>query len=217
MKKVAFIHTVHTVIPQMEELFYNIIKGARLFHLLDESILKRAIEQDCLTPDLYEKVLKLSQMAEEGGADVILVTCSSISPCIDTAKKIVRVPILRIDEPMAEQASKFGKKIAVISTLKTTLNPTTEIIKKKAKIHKKNAISIISLLCNNAFNALMSGDVKTHDEEVCKKLFIADKKADVIVLAQASMANVIQRTNIKLSRKVLTSPESGIRAIQKYL
>lgn len=213
MKKVAFIHTVHSIIPKLNEMFYMLIKDAEVFHLLDESILKKAIKQGGLTPDLYKKVTKLSQMAEDGGADVILVTCSSISPCIDTARKSVKVPILRIDEPMAEEACKEGGEIAIIATLKTTLNPTSELIKNKAQIFKRN-IHIMPFLCEGAFNALVSGDIKTHDKKVMEKLLEADKEADIIVFAQASMATVIQRTNIKLSKKVLTSLESGIKQIK---
>lgn len=216
MKKVAFIHTVHSIIPKLNEMFYMLIKNAEVFHLLDESILKKAIKQGGLTPDLCKKITKLSEMAEDGGADVILVTCSSISPCIDTARKSVKVPILRIDEPMAEEACRQGEKIAIIATLKTTLNPTSEIIKNKAQMLKRD-VHIIPLLCEKAFNAIVSGDIKTHDKEVVEKLSEADKKADIIVLAQASMANVIQRTNIKLSKKVLTSPESGIKQIKRCL
>lgn len=216
MKKVAFIHTVHAVIPSMDKLFHAIIKDAEVFHLLDESILKQAIAQDGLTPDLYEKIAQLARMAEAGGADVILVTCSSVSPCVDVAQRRVRVPVLKIDEPMAEEASRSGGKIAVIATLKTTLNPTAKLIREQAVKYKRET-RILPFLCGQAFKALLDGDVKTHDEQVCEKLLLADKEADVIVLAQASMANVIQRTNIKLTRKVLTSPESGIRNIQKYL
>lgn len=216
MKKVAFIHTVHSIIPQLNEMFYRFIKNAEVFHLLDESILKKAIEQGGLTPDLCGKVTKLSRMAEAGGADVILVTCSSISPCVDIARKSIRVPILKIDEPMAEESCRIGEKIAVIATLGTTLNPTSKLIRGKAQMFKKD-IDIIPFLCEGAFKAIVSGNIKTHDKIIVKNLLKADEKADVIVLAQASMANVIQRTNIKLSKKVLTSPESGIKNIKRYL
>jgi len=85
MKKVAFIHTVHAVIPELHSLFCKLIPDSEVFHLLDESILRKAIAQKGLTPDLHEKVTTLAKMAEAGGADVILVTCSSISPCASTA------------------------------------------------------------------------------------------------------------------------------------
>lgn len=216
MKKVAFIHTVHAVIPQMDKLFHDIIKNAEVFHLLDESILKKAIAQGRLTPDLCAKIAALARMAEAGGADVIMVTCSSVSPCVDVAQKRVRVPVLKIDQPMAEEAGRHGGRVAVVATLKATLNPTSALIRTNAAKCKSD-LRIVPFLCAHAFKALVRGDLKAHDEQICEKLLLADREADLIVLAQASMANVIQRTNVKLTRKVLTSPVSGIRNILKYL
>ena len=47
------------------------------------------------------------------------------------------------------------------------------------------------MLCEGAFEALMSGDQTTHDQKVAAALISLSKEVDVIVLAQASMARVV--------------------------
>jgi len=97
---------------------------------------------------------------------------------------------LRVDQPMADQAVATAKKIGVIATLATTLEPTADLIRRRAdKAGKK--IELTSLLCEGAFEALMSGDAATHDAKVAAALMELSKQVEVIVLAQASMARVV--------------------------
>jgi len=41
---------------------------------------------------------------------------------------MVGIPVVRVDEPMAEKAVQTGTRIGVAATLATTLKPTTELI-----------------------------------------------------------------------------------------
>ena len=52
-------------------------------------------------------------------------------------------------------------------------------------------IELTSKLVEGAFEALMSGDGATHDAKVASALKELSKQVDVIVLAQASMARVV--------------------------
>ncbi|MPM62729.1 hypothetical protein SDC9_109606 [bioreactor metagenome] len=61
-----------------------------------------------------------------------------------------------------------------------------------------------------AFHALLAGDMETHDRIVSEGLHSAYKQADVVMLAQASMARVLQQLPSP-PVPVMTSPESGIR------
>jgi Asp/Glu/hydantoin racemase len=83
-----------------------------------------------------------------------------------------------------------GKKIGVIATLRTTLEPTADLISRRAALAGKQ-IELTSRLCEGAFEALMSGDATTHDAKVAAALKELSQQVDVIVLAQASMARVV--------------------------
>src|ERR1035437_8538980 len=110
-----------------------------------------------------------------------MVTCSSIGPAVEAGAKLIGVPVLRVDQPMADQAVVTGKKIGVIATLRTTLEPTADLILRRAALAGKK-IELTSRLCDGAFEALMGGDAATHDAKVAAAFKELSQSGDVIVL-----------------------------------
>jgi Asp/Glu/hydantoin racemase len=146
-----------------------------------------------------------------------LYTCSSIGAAVEIAAGLSKVPVLRVDQPMADQAVRMGKRIGVIATLTTTLNPTIDLVKRRAALAGKD-IHVVSKLCEGAFDALMSGDSAKHDTIVAKALRELSAEVDVIVLAQASMARVVN-TLSESDRKlpILASPGIAIEYLATIL
>jgi len=216
MKTLALIHTVSSIIPAFQQLGKELLSPQfRIRHLVDESILQNLIAAGKLNPETYRRVSEYVIQAEEGGADAVLVTCSSISPCVDIAKYLVSIPVLKIDEPMAEEAVRLGSEIGVVATLPTTLEPTVNLIKEKA-IPKREKITVKTTLCQGAFEAVVAGDGKKHDEIVTAEIIKLREKVEVIVLAQASMARLIPSLG-KSNIPILSSPKSGLMAARKVL
>jgi Asp/Glu/hydantoin racemase len=103
-----------------------------------------------------------------------------------------------------------GKRIGVIATLRTTLEPTADLISRRAQKAGKQ-IELTSKLCEGAFEALMSGDTATHDAKVAAALKELSKQVDVIVLAQASMARVVDTLAAEDKRvPILASPALAV-------
>jgi hypothetical protein len=68
-------------------------------------------------------------------------------------------------------------------------------------------IELMSRLCEGAFDALMSGDAAKHDAMVATALKELSQQVDVIVLAQASMARVVDTLSAADKRvPILASP-----------
>lgn len=146
------------------------------------------------------------ESAELAGADYIMVTCSSIGSAVEAGAKLIGVPVLRVDQPMADKAVATGKKIGVIATLSTTLEPTADLIQRRAAIAKKK-IQLTSKLVEGAFEALLAGDGATHDVKVAASLKNLSRQVDVIVLAHASMARVVESLKPEDKRvPILASP-----------
>jgi Asp/Glu/hydantoin racemase len=118
---------------------------------------------------------------------------------------------------MADKAVQLGDRIGVVATLPTTLNPTTDLVKRRAAVAGKE-VEVISKLCEGAFDALMSGDAGKHDAMVAAALKELSSQVDVIVLAQASMARVVDTLDAA-DRKVpiLSSPSIAIEHLAKIL
>jgi len=136
---------------------------------------------------------------------------------VEAAAALTKVPVLRVDQPMADQAVQLGRRIGVIATLSTTLEPTSDLVKRRAAAAGKEIV-LVSKLCEGAFEALMSGDAATHDKKVGDALKQLSNEVDVIVLAQASMARVVD-TLSDAERKVpiLTSPAIAIQHLATIL
>jgi Asp/Glu/hydantoin racemase len=214
--KIALIHTIHQIIPHLQCLFTQLVPEADAIHLLDETILPEVIQTGSLTARANQKVFQMVKNAEEAGVLAVLITCSSISPCAAEVSKMVSIPVLKIDEPMAREASFKGRHIAILATLNTTLAPTIELIQLEAEKSRK-IIDIRSFLCTGAYKALQEGDLRTHDQIIQSHIEEAASWADVLIFAQASMAKVIERTQITVNKETLTSPYSGISQVSKLL
>jgi Asp/Glu/hydantoin racemase len=116
---------------------------------------------------------------------------------------------------MAEKAVNIGKQIGVIATLATTLEPTCDLIEKKAETFGKN-VSISRKLCGDAFERLTQGDREGHDELIMNAVCELNSDHDVIVLSQASMARLVETID-DIQVPVLSSPESGLEWVRKKL
>lgn len=189
-KVLGFVHTSATLVPLFQQLSSEFLQGIETFNIVDDSLIKDVIKKGKLMPNTAARVVSHVQAAEDAGADVILVTCSSIGVAIETAATLSTVPVIRVDQAMADEAVQISSKIGVIATLPTTLEPTSDLVRRRAELAGKN-VTITSKLCEGAFEALMSGDSAKHDEMVARALKELMKETDVIVLAQASMARVV--------------------------
>lgn len=216
-KTLALIHTGRVVIPTFDDLCRELLPGIRFFHLLDESLIKNTIAAGKLEKTTVRRILAYIQSAREAGADAVLLTCSSVGAAIDTARQAFDFPVLRVDEPMAEQAVRIGRRIGVLATLRTTLEPTANLVRDTARALGEER-RILPALCEGAYDAVTSGDAARHDQLVSESLTRLAAQVDAIVLAQASMARVLQQIpKGEITVPVLTSPRSGVESARDVL
>ena len=213
----GFVHTVLSLPATFEALAEELVPGAEVFHIVDESLLANTRKAGSLSPLTRRRVLGYVESAAEAGADVVVVTCSSIGPAVDASHSFVPVRVLRIDEPMADEAVRIGTRVGVLATLRTTLEPTAELVERRARAAGK-PVEVVERLCDGAFDALQAGDRDRHDELVREGLRELSGGVDVVVLAQASMARVVDALPEE-ERKVpvLSSPRIGMKRVAELL
>ncbi|MFN3309217.1 MAG: aspartate/glutamate racemase family protein [Anaerolineales bacterium] len=216
-KRLAYLHTVAGLTATFKALSDELLPGVDLFHIVDESLLQNTIRANQLTPQTMRRLLRLVISAEEAGADLVMVTCSSVGPAVEASRPFVHIPVLRVDEPMAELAIQNGKTIGVAATLQTTLKPTAELIANVAARQGK-AVQVISKLCEGAFQAVISGDTARHDQLVSAGLQELVPQVDVVVLAQASMARVVESLPEETRRvPILSSPRLAVERLAQLI
>jgi Asp/Glu/hydantoin racemase len=124
---------------------------------------------------------------------------------------------MKIDEAMIAEAVAQGTKIGVVATNVTTLEPTRQLLEAQAKAADKG-IEVELVLVENALSALLSGDGTTHDSLVKKAVLKLAEQVDVVVLAQATMARVLD-VIAEFERRVsiLSSPHLALERVRDIL
>lgn len=133
---------------------------------------------------------------------------------MEASEPLTGVPVLRVDRPMADRAVALGRRVGVLATLSTTLEPTADLVRRRA-LAAGAEISLEARLCEGAFEALMSGDAAAHDTRVAEALSELGGQVDVVVLAQASMARVAGTVAVPVP--VLASPPLAMEHLAKEL
>jgi len=215
LKRLALIHTSATLVPVFAQLCKARLPGVETFNIVDDSLVRAIGAKGGITPDISARVAGYIASAAAGDADQILVTCSSIGPAVEAAAPSVKVPVLRVDQPMADLAVRTGRRVGVIATLSTTLHPTADLVRRRAELAGR-PVEVTSRLCAGAFETLMEGNVAAHDQMVATALRELSGQVDVIVLAQASMAHVVDYlSSTERHVPILASPPLAIDYLAK--
>lgn len=215
--KAALVYTGTT--PELIELVErevrkNIGPEAEIISSADPTIIAEVRNAGYVTPGAAARLIGMYTAAVQQGADAILNICSSVGEVADafqSAARYIGVPVVRIDEEMCREAARMGRRIGVLATLATTLEPTKNTIMRTAREMGRHVELVDGLV--DAFNM---------DQEQFRALLIsaAERMAgqvDVIVLAQGSMAYVEKDIESAVNIPTLSSPRFGAVELRKAL
>jgi aspartate/glutamate racemase len=214
-KRIVLVHTMPLLVDVFAELCAELLPGVKVFHVLDEPILEYVRLSSGLDSEAINRLLMHVDMAGRIGAEAVLVTCSTLSPAVGKFRSTI--PVFRIDEAMVERAVESGTRIGVVVTNPTTLEPTREALLNQAALLGKQ-ITIEMVLVENALPALLQGDGMFHDRLVIEAIDRLSEHVDEVVLAQASMARVLEALPEAQCRVlILTSPHTALARVGQYL
>jgi Asp/Glu/hydantoin racemase len=207
---VAFIHTVPALVTVFEHLAKSGIEGVTTRHIVDEALFGSATAEPGLAFDRTVTALQHHvDSALAGGADAVIVTCSTLGPATDVVAATRRRPVIRIDRPMARHAIGY-RRIGVIATLESNRAASRAIIERTAA-HEGRTVEVVDRLCAGAFDHLQAGHPDRHDEAVRRTVADLAAEVDVIVLAQATMAGALDGADVGVP--VLTSPGAAVSEV----
>ena len=210
--RLAILHTVPVTISSLSGLCSSLLPGVKVNHYLDDSVLQLINADGGISAGARYRFQSLIALAAAAKPDVILSACSSVGGMLEEARELFSVPLVRIDEPMARLAAEKKTSIMVCATVNSTLEPTLALIRRYAD----PAVRVESMLIAEAGKLLASGDKEAYLALIASRLTEAAESCQTVVLAQASMAEAVQRMPAALQGRFLTSPESGVAALQTY-
>lgn len=214
-KSVGIIHTTPATIAGLTALAGEVLgSDIKVVNILDDSILPDMMaERD--VESVRQRWIGYARNLEQIGVSAVLSACSTVGEFAEEADRLLGIPVCRIDEAMAERAVEMGSVVSVFATLRSTLTPTVRLVERKAKASGRE-MSVNTVLVEGAYDALMRGDRRTHDQLIMEAVSVYMAESDVILLAQASMASAIPDA-CEGRGKILTSPRLGMEKLQKLL
>jgi len=205
MKRVAIVHTVRPVLASFPQLLEQVVgQPLKIHNLLDEFLASDPAEIGYFSVENRNRLFNDLKSCELTKADLIVVTCSTLTPAVQLIRPFINVPVVAIDDAMTEQAVRIGKKIKVVATAMSTLKPTIAKLQQEATLAGVE-IEVDAQDHEPAYTAMRAGDMATHDRLVLEMIQKV-KGFDCIVLAQASMGHLQQQAQEIAGVPVLASP-----------
>jgi Asp/Glu/hydantoin racemase len=215
-KTLVLIHTVPPLIEVFTHLGRRMLPGVRLLHVLDEPLLERVRLRGGMDDSDVGRLASHVDEAAAVGADAVLVTCSTTSPLVDAVRDDAPLPVVKIDEALVAKAVQLGTRIGVVATNRTTLDPTRFLLEAHAATVGK-PVQVQLRFVEGALPALLAGDGAGHDARVRDAVLEVAGRADVVVLAQASTARVLDVLPAGLRVPVLASPQMALAQVAVLL
>lgn len=217
MKTLYTINTVNNFMGMIYEPFGKVFEeknpDVKIYNIMDDSLLVDTRTYNGMTPTIASRMLNYAKAAEASRADGVLVTCTSVNEATKFIRPLMNIPILNIEEPVAEMAVKNGKKIGILGTIPTSPAALGRVVQEKAAELGKE-IELVPVVAEGAFDVLCAGDVKKHDEMVCESLEKLAKEVDVIAFSQISMSLIdLPETEVPVYR----IGESGFQKIKEMM
>ena len=216
MKRVACIHTVYSVIADFTSQLRSALGEDVKIHTLYDDFLATDPADTGKFSSINHDRLRLDMRAQAmTGADIIVVSCSTLSPSVRLLRPEFNVPVVAIDDAMVREAIARGSRIGLLATANSTVKPSHSALLAAAKAAGREVD--VQIICDeDAIRALKAGDKAKHDRMVLEmaKRF-TDR--DVIVLAQASMAHMEEAVAEQTGIVTLSSPARCIAEIREIL
>lgn len=206
MPRLAFLHTADVHVPTFEGLARSRAPDLETRHSVKPALLAEALAEGGISAALAVRIGEAVREAAQD-ADAVLCTCSTIGAAAEAAAGGLGIPVLRVDRVMAEAAIAAARRILIVATVESTLGPTRDLFEEVAASQGRD-VRLRMQLAAGAFDLFRAGDAAGYVAAIEQAVRAALGDAEVVVLAQASMAPAAARLG-DLGRPVLTSTTLG--------
>jgi Asp/Glu/hydantoin racemase len=215
-KTLALIHTVNwyakSVNIPFAEPWLKENPDVEIFNIADDSLLSESLVSGSATPAVIRRLQLYIMAAEAMGAHVAMISCTTVGEASRIARKWASIPVFNIDEPMARQAVRMGRRLGIIATVPTSPAATKRLLEYEAR-EAGTSIDIEIALNEEAFEHLQKGEVEQHNRLVRGEMDRLAEKVDVLVLGQISLAQIRHETRVP----VLQVGHSGFAEAKRLL
>ena len=211
----ALLHTGEVHVASFTKLLAAAAPDIPLHHIVRADLLAAAEAAGGLTAEIAQGTAEALDQAMADGVTCVLCTCSTLGPAVEAAAHEAQAPYLRVDRALAEQAVSQGNRILVVAAVETTIGPTVTLLREAAD-HAGRGVTFGTLVLPKAWARFQAGDQQGYLQEIARAVREGLGDADLVVLAQASMAGAADLL-ADLGVPVLASPTLAVeRAVRLY-
>ena len=216
MRKIALLHTVLPVAASFEgELRAALAVEVKVYNVWDQFLSLDPNDVGVFTRAHQRRLLHDLERCAETGAELVVVTCSTLTPHLPLLRPLIGVPVLAMDEAMLEKALTYGDRVLVVATAGSTIAASAEKIAENAAVLGRS-VTVERMVVEPAFRAMQANDPVEHDRLLTEAL--ADvRDYDCIVLAQGSMARCTTAIEAATGIPTLASPALCIAQVKERL
>jgi Asp/Glu/hydantoin racemase len=213
--RIALIHATPVAIDPICNTFKRLWPRAVVTNLLDDSLSADLAAAGRIELSMIDRFCVLAKYVESCGADAILFTCSAFGPAIEAARAAVKIPVLKPNEAMMEEAIATGPRIALLATFAPSLPSMQAELEQLAAARNTN-VNITTKAVPAALTALQAGNGAGHDTQIAAAAAeLGD--CDALLLCQFSMASAAERIPARRGRSVFTSPYSAVARLKQLV
>jgi Asp/Glu/hydantoin racemase len=213
--RIALVHAMPIAIDPVATVFREMWPQAKTTNLLEDSLASDLAAAGSITPAIVERIVSLARYGERCGADAVLFTCSAFGTAIEAAKKEVRVPVLKPNEAMIEDAIAAGSNLALLTTFEPSIPSLKRELEELAS-GRGIQLKLKTRTVPAAITALLEGQGDIHDRLIAAAAAEMGP-CDALVLGQFSMARAATGIPVAAGRKILTSPHSAVARLKQIL
>lgn len=215
-KRLALIHTVNwyqkVITTPFVEPWLKENPQVEVFNIMDDSLLSESLANHGATPAVIKRLQFYVLAAESMGADVAMITCTTVGEASWIARKYASIPVFNIDEPMAREAVRRGHRLGIVATVPTSPAATKRLLERTAA-EAGASVEIEIAVNQQAFEHLQKGEIDRHNELVHQEMDRLAESVDVLVLGQISLAQIKHETKVP----VLQVGHSGFAEARRLL
>ncbi len=219
MTTIVVIHTGPVTVDLLKAQFAEQLADARIVNIVDDSLLTDVRSAGRLTARSHAPFIAIWRMPKRSARTSFSIAgASSVGEATDLLRGMIRTPIVKVDEAMADEACALGPRIGVVATVSTTLDSDGSSPDPQ-KGRRARAIEIrgngIASRQVHSKRCLRATPRSTTRSSSARSSSLPDQ-VDVIVLAQVSMARLVPSLG-SLPVPVLSSPQSGVASVKRAL
>jgi hypothetical protein len=216
MATIGFLHTspvhVATFRALVDVLASSAGEAVHVVDVVDMVVLERARIVGPRNLEVLGAVAdRLAQLVD---AQIVVCTCSTIGAIAEEIGAIADLRVMRVDRPMVEQAVEIAgrgsRRIAVVAAVESAVDATRALVD-EVNLATGASVGVDVHLVGGAWERFEAGDREGYLAAIAAALPDAAVGADVVVLAQASMADAAALVDLPVP--VLGSPRSAVEAV----